>query len=342
MIGVSSYFQDLNFEYLEKVVKLGITHIFTSLQIIEEDYSDFDEKFEKCLKFSNDNNLTLIPDISPKVFTKLGIKDISELREKGFNAIRVDGGFNTVKEMKNLTELFYVYLNASDIKPEFLKELKEFGCDMSKISVMHNFYPRVLTGLNKDHMISINKSLKEYEVRIAAFVQGDYKLRGPVYEGLPTLEKHRGVNPYVATVELLDCYVDDIYIGDNEANISILKMMVDYSEKNVMSLKVHLYEEFSKLYDLQSPIRRDITDDIIRLAYGREELSDIKQCNTLKRYIGAITIDNELSGRYEGEINISKKELPSDGKVNILGHVNPEFVKVLEYVKRDTIIKFIR
>lgn len=342
MIGVSTYFQDLNFDYLEKAVKLGVNHVFTSVQVLEEDYSDFDKKLKKFLEFSINNNITLIPDIAPRTFDKLGIKDIGELKDKGFRAVRVDGGFDTCEEIKKLTDLFFVYLNASDIKPGFLKELREYGCSMSKISVMHNFYPRVFTGLNKGHMIKINKQLKEYGVRIAAFVQGDEKLRGPVYEGLPTLEKHRGVNPYVATVELKNSYVDDIYIGDNTSRISTLEKMVKYDDEKVITLSINLYEEYSNLYNLETPIRRDITDDIIRLEYGRKELTNIKQLNTVKKYAGTITLDNELSGRYEGEINICKNSLPSDGKVNVIGHVNPEFIELLNYIERDTIIKFVR
>lgn len=342
MIGVSTYLQDLDLEYLKEAVNLGITHVFTSVQIIEEDYTDFDKKFESFLNFSIENNLTLIPDIAPRTFDKIGIKDIKELKDKGFNAVRVDGGFDTLEEMKYLTELFYVYLNASDIKPKLLEELKAYGCDMSKISVMHNFYPRLYTGLNKEHVVTLNKKFKEYGVRVAAFVQGDEKLRGPVYEGLPTLEKHRGVNPYVATIELKESYVDDIYIGDNTAKISTLEKMVEYDKTGIINLEVSFYDEFKKLYNIVTPIRRDITDDIIRLAYGRAELSDIKQRNTVKRYPGAITVDNELSGRYEGELNICKKNLPSDGKVNVIGHINPEYIEIFNYITRDTIIKFVQ
>lgn len=342
MIGVSTYLQDLNLEYLKEAVKLGIKHVFTSVQVIEEDYTNFDEKFEKFLNFSIENNLTLIPDIAPRTFDKLGIKDIGELKDKGFNAVRVDGGFDTLEEMKNLTEMFYVYLNASDIKPEFLKELKEYGCDMSKISVMHNFYPRLYTGLNKEHVVNLNKEFKKHGVRVAAFVQGDEKLRGPVFEGLPTLEKHRGVNPYVATIELKQSYVDDVYIGDNTARISTLEKMVEYNNTGIVTLEVTLDDEFKKLYNIVTPIRRDITDDIIRLAYGRAELSNIKQRNTVKRYAGAITIDNELSGRYEGELNICKKNISSDGKINVIGHVNPEYIDIFNYITRDTTIKFVK
>lgn len=341
MIGVSTYFQDLDLEYLKEVVKLGITHVFTSVQVIEEDYTDFDNKFKNFLEFSKNNNLMLIPDIAPRALEKLGIEEIDELKEKGFNAVRVDGGFDTLEQIKNLTKSFYVYLNASDVEPDFLKELMCNGCDLSRISVMHNFYPKVKTGLNKEHVHKINIAFKEYGVRIAAFVQGDKKLRGPVFEGLPTLEKHRGVNPFVAAIELKQIGVDDIYIGDSTADINTLEKMVKYDRTGIIDLEVQFIGKYKSLYNVESSIRRDITDDLVRVIYGRGELSDIEQFNTLNRCAGAITLDNKLSGRYEGEINICKKNLPSDGKANVIGYVNPQYIDVFNYVSRNTYIKFV-
>ncbi|MGL4848661.1 MAG: MupG family TIM beta-alpha barrel fold protein [Clostridium sp.] len=340
MLGISVYFQDLDLEYIEEVAKIGVKNIFTSVQVIEEDYSDFDEKMEKLLKVIEKYEMTLIPDISPSACEKLKIDNIYELKDKGFKAIRVDGGFEKVQEIKELVEKFLVYLNASDVKPEFLNELRESGCDMERICVMHNFYPRYYTGLNKEHMISINKGFKKQGVKIAAFVQGDLKLRGPVFEGLPTLEKHRGVNPYVAGVELLNSYVDHVYIGDNKGTLESLKKLKCYMEEKILTVKVHLNDEYKNLEKLESPIRGDILDHIIRLRYGRGDIKENKVLNPVKRYKGAITMDNTLSGRYEGEINICKENLQSDGKINIIGHINPEYLDVLDYVKRDSIIRF--
>ncbi len=342
MIGVSSYFQDLNLEYLEKTIKCGVTHIFTSLVVLEENYSDLKEKLTQVLELTQKYNVTLIPDISPVTLRKLNIQSIEELQNYGFTAIRIDGGFSTLEESKRLVDTFEVYLNASDVRIDFIKQLKDAGCDMGRISVLHNFYPRLHTGLNKEHFIHINKDFKSLGLRVAAFVQGDIKLRGPVFEGLPTLEKHRGVHPFVACVELLDCYVDDVYIGDNEAGIESLQMMIDYSRHSVITLKAVLDEEYSELYGKDIPIRKDITDSIIRLSFGRGHYKDVKPKNALNRCCGHITIDNCLSGRYVGEINIIKENISSDGKVNVIGHIYPEYLELLEYVNRDAVVRFVK
>lgn len=342
MIGISSYFQDLNIEYIEEAIKCGVTHIFTSLVVLEEDYSDLKEKLGTVLALTKKYGVTLIPDISPITLKKLDIDSIEEIKSYGFDAIRIDGGFGTLEESKKLIELFEVYLNASDVKVDFINQLRDAGCNMGKISVLHNFYPRLYTGLNKEHFVQINKDFKSLGLKVAAFVQGDVKLRGPVYEGLPTLEKHRGVHPFVACVELLNSYVDDVYVGDNEASIESIKMMINYSKNSIISLKAILDEEYNDLYDKEIPIRRDITDHLIRLSFGRGHYKDIKQHRTLNRLKGSITIDNNLSGRYVGEINIVKDTVPADGKINIIGHIYPEYLEILNYINRDAIIKFVK
>lgn len=41
-----------------------------------------------------------------------------------------------------------------------------------------------------------------------------------MYEGLPTAEKYRGMNPYVAAVQLIhEAGVDNVFVGDNQASV---------------------------------------------------------------------------------------------------------------------------
>ena len=50
-----------------------------------------------------------------------------------------------------------------------------------------------------------------------AFIPGDGEKRGPLYEGLPTLEKHRNMRPLEAYLELVqECDVDKVLIGDSK------------------------------------------------------------------------------------------------------------------------------
>lgn len=86
-------------------------------------------------------------------------------------------------------------INASTISAEELHEWMELGLKTNNIEAWHNFYPRPETGLDKDFLIERNKFLKSIGITTMAFVPGDGELRGPIFAGLPTLEKHRGFSP---------------------------------------------------------------------------------------------------------------------------------------------------
>src|SRR5699024_12146026 len=88
-------------------------------------------------------------------------------------------------------------------------------------ALTYNFYPHTDTGMGWTDFKRKNWMLKDYGLRTQAFVPGDALKRFPLYEGLPTVEKHRGVSPYVAAVELIHvANVDDVFIGDSKAYIN--------------------------------------------------------------------------------------------------------------------------
>ena len=107
------------------------------------------------------------------------------------------------------------------MKEKDLIDAKESGVDLSKISVMHNFYPKTDTGLSLAYFKKLNKVFLDYKIPSMAFVPGDKLKRFPLYEGLPTVEKHRAIHPYVSSVELMhECGISDILVGDSEAEIN--------------------------------------------------------------------------------------------------------------------------
>ena len=55
--------------------------------------------------------------------------------------------------------------------------------------------------------------------------------------------------------------------------------------------------------------------------------------NTTERLVGSVTIDNERYGRYQGEMQIAKRNLPMDEKVNVVGRVIDEDLSLLKYIK---------
>lgn len=342
MLGISTYFKDLDYEYLKKASDIGAKYLFTSLHIPEEDLSKLDELLPEFLQKVQDYNLLLVPDISPATFEKLNVAegDYQGLKDLGFKTLRLDYGFEDYELVKNLQKDFELILNASVVNEKDLLEAKAAGVDLSKISVMHNFYPKTDTGLSLEYFKKINKVFVRLGIKTMAFIPGDQLKRFPLYEGLPTVEKHRQVHPFVAAAELIhDCKVNDILIGDSEVSFETLKWIQAYMEDKTMHIPAQFTKDYQHFYDKKHSVRRDLSDSVIRVISPRTPGIEVKHNNYRKK--GSITIENELSGRYSGEVQLCKKDFLMSSRANVIGFIHPDLVDLLEYIDRDTKIKFI-
>lgn len=89
--------------------------------------------------------------------------------------------------------------------------------------------------------------------------------------------------------------------------------------------------------------RKDVAMNVVRCVESRTVLkkANIVPFNTIAREVGVITIDNELYGRYQGELQIVKKPLLADERVNIIGKVSENSIKLLDFIKEGTKFKFV-
>lgn len=341
MLGISVYLQDLDIPYLEAAAAAGAEYVFTSLHIPEEDFSDIDEKLPQLLTTCHSLGLTLVPDVSPVTFEKLGIKngDMAALKNLGITAVRLDYGFEEPGEVAGLQKDFQLFLNASVVTETFLTAAAEAGTDLAKIKLAHNFYPKQDTGLGTAAFQEINQGFLRRGLQVMAFVPGDRLKRFPLYQGLPTLEKHRGLHPYTAAVELMAAFgVQDVMIGDSLAHRKTLAMIARYQSEKILTLPVQLAHEAAELYDQVLDVRPDIPEKMIRLTTPRQK--EIPVGKTLNRNLGTITMENRLAGRYSGEIAICRQTLPFAAESNCIGFVHPEFLPLLNWIDRQTKICF--
>lgn len=54
---------------------------------------------------------------------------------------------------------------------------------------------------------------------------------------------------------------------------------------------------------------------------------------TGERLRGMITMDNDLYGRYRGEVQIALRNLPADERVNVIGQVIEEDLELLSHIQ---------
>lgn len=178
-----------------------------------------------------------------------------------------------------------------------------------------------------------------------AFVKGD-ELRGPVYEGLPTVEEHRNMRFLTSCLDLLALSTDVILIGDVDLSDENWKEF-GYFSKGIIPLK----NEHNILTDKVFQDRRDSSEYVVRAAVGgnlgetrkdfceyiKKELAedniDIEKISSdipIKK--GDVLVSNSKYLRYEGELEIALKNLDTDQKRCIVSKITEEDMELLDYI----------
>ncbi len=315
---------------------------FTSFHIAEEFTDDYKDRALALLSYLKEKEKTIICDISPRGIRELGFSDLEDFAKKvGVGILRCDFGFTT-EEMKQAGKHVCIGLNASTANPVELQSLVEQGISVYAI---HNFYPRPETGLDLSFFQEQNETLRRFGVKLAAFITGDELLRGPLFQGLPTLEEHRRLLPYVQYARLKYLYgMDLILVGDPGISREQLMLMNRTEQEDVLFLPAVLAEEHQELYERPFTIRPDSPRWIGRLTESRQYATQgpvIQARNTEKRMPGAITIDNENYLRYSGEVQIVKEALPACEAINVIGRIKEEYLGLLPAVTRGRTIQLI-
>ena len=358
--GISLYFSngmDKNKEMIEKAIANGVTYAFTSLNIPEENEINYRSDIQSLLELCRRGNLSLIVDVGPETLEKLGVQSIEELEETGIHYLRLDYGF-TAAETVRLSEKFHVVFNASTITEEEIMEWKKAGADFTRFVACHNFYPKQFTALSMQRVKEINFRLKILGFTTMSFVPGDSILRGPLMEGLPTVEEHRYRKEEIL-LNMLELYMegasDVVLVGD-----------VDISQKNWHAIKclsegyVELHADISPPYQfIMEGIHHDRPDSsemIFRSQesrmYSQEIIPEQEFATTDRieltrewsvggRQIGSICISNSKYLRYMGELEIARLNLPGDDRLNIIGEIKEADRKYLPFIKYGMGIKLL-
>ena len=351
MFGISTYLneniEDVN-KYFERLSKFNINTVFTSMHINEEDSDTVLSMMESISRIAKNKKIDLMIDISSNTLSKFNMtldEMIEYYHNLGVNTLRVDFGI-TINDIKKLSENFNIVLNASTIDDDYCNELIKFGINLEGLTVCHNFYPRPDTGLGENLFRNKNKYFKEKGFKIQAFIPGDKVLRGPIYEGLPTLEKHRKSNLLCAYIELVKEFdVDEIIVGDTEISDYYANAINEYINSNRINLRLKEYnlDPISKkvFWNIHKN-RKDYSERVIRVSETRLAIKEkIPRLNTVNRPKGTVTIDNENYKRYNGELQIALIDLDSDDRVNVLGYIEDEDICLLKYITEEIEFRFI-
>lgn len=332
-----------NEQVIEKAQRANVKYAFTSLQIPEETVDNYEKAVKQLAYKCKEAGIGLIADISPETLKKLSCTSIDEVRDWGITSLRLDYGYSA-KETADISKRFTVFLNASTVTEREILEWKKEGADLSGFVACHNFYPKPYTGLSGEKVREINRWLKSFGLQTMGFVPGNGVLRGPLQEGLPTVEEHRFQKDDVL-LHLLslhyDLECDKAAVGDIDVNGRVWKEIGNLNA-GVIEIGAEIEPAYQYITDGIHHDRADGSSYLFRSVESRKYKKKTPPENCVEREEGSICISNEKYMRYEGELEIARQHLPADERVNVVGRVAQGDLKYLPYIRQETGVRFIR
>lgn len=343
--GFSVYFgldntKEENMSLLKDAYELGFKRVFTSLHIPEANYDVLKSEISDFLALARQYDLDIISDISPNTFKLLDLEDmdLKGLRDMGVKTIRIDFGYDeeSIASMTNNEYGIKIQLNASTVTSSFLEKLDKYSPNYNNIDALHNFYPRVGTGISEECMVEKNKLLHERNIKVGAFVQSNHRKRSPLKDGLPTLEDHRDIKVRQAANHLFAIGNEDVFIGDSFPSKKELKDLATL-KCDCVELRINLHvkdEVCERLLKKTYTSRADEARDAIRASESRLILNEdiIKAINTVDKNYGDVCIDNEGYKRYMGELQILKTNQKADMRTNKVASIIQSDIYLLKYI----------
>lgn len=324
--GISIYLStniEMNSEYLLKAKEVNSSFVFTTINMPEEN-DELKKDISKVVDLCKKNKMKLIVDINAN--SKKYIKDYENVY------YRIDDGLSN-DEIIALAKNNYVVLNSTTLDEEDLKYFKLKGVDFSKLYSLHNYYPKVYTGVSLKFLKKRNEIYKKYGLKTMAFIPGDLK-RGPIFEGLPTVEEHRYMDILQASLELIANDTDVILLGDlniKEENWERLKYLL----KGIVPLRINKNILKNRIFEN----RKDYSNYVVRNIKRDVILDTIVEIDkNIEK--GDILVTDEKGLRYKGDLEIALKNLNklNDGR-RIVASVIDKDKGLLDYL--SIINKFI-
>lgn len=324
--GISIYLStniEMNSEYLLKAKEVNSSFVFTTINMPEEN-DELKKDISKVVDLCKKNKMKLIVDINAN--SKKYIKDYENVY------YRIDDGLSN-DEIIALAKNNYVVLNSTTLDEEDLKYFKLKGVDFSKLYSLHNYYPKVYTGVSLKFLKKRNEIYKKYGLKTMAFIPGDLK-RGPIFEGLPTVEEHRYMDILQASLELIANDTDVILLGDlniKEENWERLKYLL----KGIVPLRINKNIFKNRIFEN----RKDYSNYVVRNIKRDVVLDTIVEIDkNIEK--GDILVTDEKGLRYKGDLEIALKNLNklNDGR-RIVASVIDKDKGLLDYL--SIINKFI-
>lgn len=357
--AISIYPRELNKEYelkCESYVKLasayGFNKLFTSIHLPEIDLRKQIDTFVFLNDLACKYDFELIVDVAGN--SLINILDTKELFYKVKSIkpfiMRLDCNYDldTVSKFVNSIDIKGFMINASTFnETDAIKQVEQLRSINKNVFACHNFYPRKQTGLDEEFAFKQDAIFNKLNVDVYYCLPSRQNLRGPLNEGLPTIEEHRNKDVHYCALELINKYhCDNILFSDEFYLEDEFKAFDDVENIGVIPIKIHLLSDKYDKIVLQTHIFRYDSNSLFLRSLSSRKMAEfsnkIGEDNCDIRTRGAITIDNELYLRYSGELQVVLKDSEADERVNVVGYIDEDELKKLEYYRQGYKYLFVR
>lgn len=335
--------------YLKLGKSSGACGVFTSIHQPEFTLLEQLQGLAKLGQQVNQLDLELIVDIGgshfQKILTDPSLKEL--MIQAKITGLRLDYGYllPEVKAFVQHFELHKLVINASTMTAAMLREFLQYqqlNFPAVQVSAGHNFYPRPETGLSLTYAQQQYLLFNQYHIEVDGCVSSFANRRGPLKQGLPTLESHRVVSIEQAMVELVEERVADNFLfGEQQLSLNEFQAISQVlADKTLVLHYTPLISNIDLLVKIEAEphnFRIDSNDDFFRSVTSRTMAQfgeTQKPINTITRPAYCITIDNDNYGRYRGEIQVVIKETSADARVNVIGIIMPNDRWKLKYFRQ--------
>lgn len=346
--GISLYLSaplEQNLATVERAAAAGATVAFTSLHLPEDTDGDFAGDLRELLLALKRAGIELMADVSPRALDILGLERMEDLADLGLGCVRLDFGFSPQRTVE-LSHTFRIAFNASTMCRADVEAWRAAGADFSRFTACHNFYPKRFTGLDLDDVRRANDRFACMGFEVMGFVPGDGELRAPMFEGLPTVETQRDRREAVALNMLemgMGAGCDTVIVGDSGLSDAGWEQFEQVSH-GFVGVPCELRPGYERLAGRVYHDRADSSALLFRSSEPREDAVPVPvpvDSNAGEaRPVGIIAVSNADYLRYEGEIEVSRVDLPGDARMNVAGRVADEALPLLPYVRNGFGLRF--
>lgn len=359
-IGISLYPEHASLEenkkYIDLAEKYGAKRIFSCLLSVDKPKEEIKQEFKEMIDYAHQHGMEVVLDVAPYVFDRLGISydDLAFFHEIGADGIRLDEGFDGLTEAQMTMNPYGIKIefNASSLT-DYVDNIMTYKPNKDMMIACHNFYPMKYSGLDWDFFLEASKKMKAKGLPIAAFVssqQPDAFGPWPNKDGLCTVEMHRNLPMDVAVRHLFATeLIDDVIIANcfaTEEEFKSLEGIEPWKLNFRLVEEIPFTEAENKIvYDYDKHVvRGDLSSYTARSSQTRVLYHglDIPARNTRDLKKGDVVVINEKDGRYKGELQIIRKDMPNDGTKNVVGHIPAEEFIIMDYIQPWKSFKFLK